>query len=211
MGRKIIDEHETDPLIAMMDLTIAAGDSNTTIGGSVQFYKDFPRLLGDTHALVKAASAEDLKKVNKTRFVSFYKVLASHANTKISLGELDRISLTKYDYEQIIGQQIEVQKFDQALKFADYVKAKFGSTYSYGYIASSLGSAGTDQQITAFTKHPSFAKYKNRVTFGYIERLYWSGNYDSALIVFESLNKTEKATAIRGQLPFVTECAKCDI
>ena len=210
-ARQLIDEHVNNPLIAMMDLTIAAGKSRSTIGGSVQFYKDFPKLLADTHALVKTASDEELKMVRQIRFAQFYQVLAASVKTSVTVAELSRLKLEKNQYEQVIDQQVEVRKFDQALALADAVNSKFGSTWAYRNIADSLSSAGSDQQLLAYTKHPSFQKYKNRSALEYIERLYWSGRIESALTVFNSLDDQQKAKAIVRQTPFVAGCPRCDL
>lgn len=210
-ARKYIERQPGDPLPLMMDLSVHAANSKSAHGIAVQFYKDFPKLLDDTYTLLKSKTPEQRKKINKSTLKDFYGVLAAYLPANPSIRELDGLKFDKYRYGPIIDEMIEVRKYDLALKWTDDVEGRFGKTYKYGNIFSSLGGIAGRADMDKHRQHPQFGKHSNRFHRQLLDRLYWKGRMDEALREFKALDAVNKRSAVRQQLMFVVPCQSCDL
>lgn len=212
-ARTYIEKHATkDPVSIMMALAVEAAHSRSSNGLAVQFYKDFPKLLNDTYTLLKAMPLEKRQKLNPLVLRDFYVVLAAYLPINPSTQDVDGIKrFDKYDYGPIIESFVEVRKYGPALQWTDVAERKFGNTYKYGDIFASLGGIASGKDMALHTQHLQFRKHSNRFHSKHMERLYWKGHMDRALIEFNQLDETNKVSAILKQAMFVAPCKSCDL
>ncbi len=212
-GRQLVNQHfSKDPLWIMMELAIEAADSKSSHWSAVQFYKDFPKLLDDTYALLKATPLAQRQKLNKSTLKKFYVVLAAYKSVNPSIKELDGLGFDKYSYGSIIDAFIEARKLDTALRWTDEVEGRFGKTYKYSAIFTALGSAATSSaEIERFARHPKFND--NKYGFGrtYLDMLYRHGQFDQALSLFNQKTPVQKRSTIMRQIGLFTPCRSCDL
>jgi len=211
MGRKTIEQYfKTNRLGPMLDLTIESANSRSTPGLAVQFYRDLPKLIAETHTLVKNASAKD-KKSNKLDIKKFYLVLAAHLQSNFTLQEYDAYGFDDYEYENMIEAFTEVRRYDEALAWTVAKERKFGKTWSYYDVFSMYGASASPDKIDKLKRHPKFSEHGKFFDRAYLKRLYWGGHVEDAANLFKSLSLKEKEIAIFGQMPFVSVCKKCDL
>ncbi len=206
-----LNRHFENSVRMKMDLIIHAVESKSSYGIGVQFYKDLPPLIEETHRLYLALPDKEKKRARGSDMRKFYSVLAAYLNINPDYRDFSAQNIEKFSYERVIDSQIQVRKLDQALVWTDYVQKKFGKTYKYGKIFSSLGSSGSQKAIDSFSKHPKFAEYRQRFLRHHMYRLFWNGRVKDAAVYFNSLDEKEKIGAIRRQVYFVRTCAECDL
>ncbi len=206
-----IDKSPGDSLALMMYLAIEAANSRSSHGIAVRFYKDFPKLLTDTYALLKTKTPEQRKKLGKTTLLNFYKVLAVYLPSPPSIRELDGLGLQQYHYESIIDHFIEVRKYGAAFAWADDIEKRFRGTYKYSDIYTALGGIASYEEMNRYKQHAGLAKHKNRFHRQLLDRLYWGGYLKEARAEFAQLDEKNKRSAIRNQLMFITPCESCDL
>jgi len=210
-GRKTISQYfKTNTLGPMLDLTIESANSRNSVGLAVQHYRDMPKLIAETRELLKKASAKD-KRSNKIRIKKFYLVVASHLQSNLTMQEYDAYGFADYDYENMIEAFIEVRKYDEALAWTVAKEKKFGSTWKYSDLFSMYGHFAPLEKIKELKRHSKFDKHKVFIKRAYLKRLYWSGDIDGAIDLFNTLSISEKENAILGQMPFISTCMKCNI
>lgn len=211
MGRKVIEQYfSKDPLAPLIDLTVDSANSRSAIGLAVQFYRDMPKLISETYALLKNTDMEERKR-NKLEIRKFYEVLAADLNSAFSRQEFDSYGYDSFDYDQIIDIFIEVRKYDEALEWTVEQERRFGKSYNYHDLFSMYGQAAPPEKMEQIKKHSKFKEHGDFFNRAYLKRLYWNGRIEEAAALFKTLSDKEKKIMIFSQIPFVSQCLKCDL
>ncbi len=210
-GRQTIQKYfSKKPLRSMLDLIIESANSRSSVGSTVQYYKELPQLIAETYALLKKSSAKERKSLRLT-IKEFYEVMAAHLKSRFSIQEWNAYGFQWYDYGNLVSALVEVRKYDEAMRFADESQRRFGKSYRYMDIFYLYGYTAPPQRVEILKRHPQYRKHEHFYKRARLQNLYWKGFTKKAADLFPTLTQKEKRISIIQQIPFATVCNTCNL